>query len=80
MPHLDRTTLDHQLDELEARLPGLIAETEPDRLLEAFTGIADEILHRASPDDCPHVDARIACMLHKAGLVPGDEEEPCDAR
>jgi hypothetical protein len=78
MPYLDRATLDRQLDELQAQLPQLIAETEPEHLMDAFAGIADEILERASPEDCRHVDARINCMLHEAGLVPGDDGEPCD--
>jgi hypothetical protein len=80
MRHLDRATLDHQLDQLAAHLPELIADTEPERLMRTFNGIADEILERAAPEDCPHVDARINCMLHEAGLVPGDDDEPCDAR
>ena len=78
MPTLDRATLDHQLDELEASLPALIAETRAEDVMEAFAGIADEILERASPEDCRHVDGRINCILHQAGLVPGDEDEPCD--
>jgi hypothetical protein len=78
MPYLDRATLDRQLDELQAHLPQLIAETDPDHLMDAFAGIADEILEYASEEDCQHVDARVNCMLHEAGLVPGDDEEPCD--
>jgi len=78
MPCLDRATLDRQLDELEASLPALIAETRPEDVMEAFAGIADQILEHASAEDCRHVDARISCMLHQAGLVPGDESEPCD--
>ncbi|MDH5834236.1 hypothetical protein [Luteimonas kalidii] len=76
--YIDRATLDHQLDELEARLPQLIAETEPDHLMDAFAGIADEMLEHASAEDCGHVDTRINRILHEAGLVPGDDEEPCD--
>lgn len=78
MRYLDRATLDRQLDELQAQLPQLIAGTEPEHVMDAFAGIADEILERASAEDCRHVDARINCMLHEAGLVPGDDEEPCD--
>lgn len=78
MPCLDRPTLDRQLDELEAHLPTLIAETEPECVLEAFAVYANDILDSASAEDCRHVDARLDCMLHKAGLVPGDEDEPCD--
>lgn len=78
MPFLDRAILDRQLDELEASLPQLIAETEPENVLEVFAAVADEILWYASPEDCRHVDGRIDCMLHKAGLVPGDPDEPCD--
>lgn len=78
MPHQDRFTLDRRLDELEAQLPSLIAETSPESLMDAFAGIADRIRESAGPEDLAHVDARIDCILHKAGLVPGDDEEPCD--
>ncbi|WP_298580630.1 hypothetical protein [uncultured Luteimonas sp.] len=78
MPHQDRATIDRRLAELEAQLPTLIAETSPESLIDAFAGIADEIRESAAPADLAHVDARIHCMLHEAGLVPGDEDEPCD--
>ena len=78
MPCQDRATLDSRLDELEAGLPKLIRRTKPWCLIDAFAGIADEIRESAGPEDLPHVDARIDCLLHKAGLVPGDPAEPCD--
>src|SRR5690606_4661163 len=63
--HPSRATLDRQLDELEANLPTLIGETEPECVLEAFAVYANDILDSASAEDCRHVDARLDCILHK---------------
>ena len=67
-----------QCDELEANLRTLAAEYEcPGERLEAFAGIADEILHEAALSDDGHdhciahlaVQERLDAMLVKAGWV-----------
>lgn len=71
-----RAELDAELDALEAGLPALLAETQPEDQMEAFAGIADEIREQASIEDADHVWGRLQCMLRDAGLIPGDDE-PC---
>ena len=78
MPLKTRTALDADLDALQARIPALIAENEPDSVLEAFAGEAEAIEEATGPEDREHVSGRIQCMLSSAGLIPGENEgEPC---
>ena len=67
-----------QCDELDASLPTFAPEYECEgERMEAFAGIADEILHQAALSDDPHdhciahvaVLERIDAMLIKAGWV-----------
>ena len=74
----DRDWLDRHLDELARRVPRIVESTPPEHLMDEFAGCADVIHDAAKPEDLAHVDARLDCILHEAGLVPGDEAEPCD--
>lgn len=74
----DRAWLDRHLDELERRISRMVETIPPEYVMEEFAGYADVIRAAAPSEHLPHVDARIDCMLHKAGLVSGDEGEPCD--
>ena len=74
----DRAWLDRHLDELELRISHMVETIPPEYVMEEFAGYADVIRDSAPVEHLPHVDARIDCMLHKAGLVPADEEERCD--
>ena len=64
--------------ELARRVPRMAELTPPKHVMEEFACYADVIRDAAKPDDQAHVDARIDCILHKAGLIPGEEEEACD--
>jgi hypothetical protein len=74
-----RDELVRMLDELEAKLPGLIAEYEQDGdFWNAFAGEADVIQDSASADDAAYVSGRIDCMLGAQGLIPSENEgETC---
>jgi hypothetical protein len=65
------------LDELESRLPVLIAESEPSNLMDAFAGEAEVIDDAVADEDRAYFNNRVQCMLRDAGLIPGDDE-PCD--
>jgi hypothetical protein len=66
-----RLELDAALDDLERRLPDLIAE-HPDSadFWPEFAGIADEITDSAGAVDFDQVHARIDAILRAHGLAP----------
>ncbi|TWT23625.1 hypothetical protein FQY83_03070 [Luteimonas marina] len=74
----ERAWLDRHLDELARRIRHMVETIQPEYVMEEFAGYADGIRDAAPTEHLPHVDARLDCILHKAGLVPGDPEEPCD--
>lgn len=71
-----RRELDVMLQDLQERLPGLLAATRPECWLEAFTGVAKPVRDASGPQERHYVEARLNCILRDAGLVPGDDE-PC---
>lgn len=71
-----RAELDAALDALERALPAMLEGTRPEDWMEAFAGQAEPIRDAAGPDDLPHVNNRLQCILRDAGLIPGDDE-PC---
>ncbi len=71
-----RDQLDARIARLRERIPEVLAAAEKDQM-DAFAGIADEILEDASDADREHAWSQIQCILREAGLIPGDEE-PCD--
>ena len=64
-----------RIEALRAQMPEILALDESDQM-EAFAGIADEILEDARDEDHQHVWSQLQCILRDAGLVPGDDE-PC---
>lgn len=68
-----RAEIDALLDQLEADLPGIIANEEPDCLMEAFAGRAEPIRDVTSPADIAHLDGRLNAMLEANELLPPDE-------
>lgn len=72
--HQTREQLDQRVETLRQHMPEILAMEEKDQM-EAFAGIADEILDAAGPEH-DHVWSQLQCILRDAGLVPGDDE-PC---
>lgn len=68
---LTRPELDAELTKLEARIPEIIATEEPDCVMEAFAGEAEQIAERAGAET-HYVRCRLNDMLAKAGLIPSD--------
>ena len=69
-----RAELVAMLDALEADLPDLLAEVEPDDRLGAFAGRADDITECAGSADCEYVSDRLEAMIHAYGLAESDDE------
>jgi len=72
MPY-EKTELDALLDELEERLPTLVAN-EGGFDFSTFSTVADGIIASALPKDAEHVRGRIDCMLGSMGVIPSDNE------
>lgn len=64
-----------RIEALRAQIPEILAADEKDQM-DAFAGIADEILEDARDEDREQVWSQLQCILRDAGLIPGDEE-PC---
>ena len=71
---VDLAALEAQVSALRTRMPEILAMDEADQM-EAFAGIADEILEGAG-EHREHIWSELQCILRDAGLVPGDDE-PC---
>lgn len=71
---VDLGALEARVSELRGQMPEILAMEEKDQM-EAFAGIADEILEDAG-EHREHIWSELQCILRDAGLVPGDEE-PC---
>lgn len=69
-----RTELDAMLDDLEVRLPRLLAACEKDDMQECFSQEAGAIDKQASEEDRPYVWGRLNHLQGCAGLIPTDEE------
>jgi hypothetical protein len=73
-----KAEVDAELDRLEKRIPELIAECEPDWLLEAFASESECLRESAPSEHAEYVRGRLDCMLASVGLIPGETEgEPC---
>ena len=69
-----RVELDAMLDDLEARLPGLLAICKQEDMLDCFTKEADAIDAQTKEEDHAHVWGRLQHLQGCAGLIPSDEE------
>ena len=69
-----RVELDAMLDDLEARLPGLLANCTQEDMLDCFTREADAIDAQTKEEDHAHVWGRLQHLQGCAGLIPSDEE------
>ena len=68
-----RSELDAMLDDLEVRMPKLLAACEKDDMQDCFTQEADAIDAHAREEDRPHVWGRLNHIQGCAGLIPTDE-------
>lgn len=66
-----------RIEALRAKMPEILALDEKDQM-DAFAGIADEIMEDADGAHRAKVWSQLQCILRDAGLIPGDDE-PCDA-
>jgi hypothetical protein len=70
----NRTELDAMLDDLEARMPSLMANCHKDDMLDCFTQEADAIDAVTREEDHAHVWGRLQHIQGCNGLIPTDEE------
>ncbi len=68
--------VDKALDDLEAWVLTMLAETSDDSQMEAFAAIANDISDAVPAEHHAHAWSRIQCILRDNGLIPGDDE-PC---
>ncbi|MEN1941001.1 hypothetical protein WCE39_07900 [Luteimonas sp. MJ174] len=73
--HPTRAELDTRIADLRAQMTEILAMEEKDQM-DAFAGVADEVLEDARLEDQEHVWSQLQCILRDTGLVPGDDE-PC---
>jgi hypothetical protein len=71
-----RAELDAALDQLQAKLPAMIAEHDEATIMDAFADAMEAIEKDTAADDAEHLFSRTQCMLRDAGLIPADDE-PC---
>ena len=64
-----RAELVEMLDALEADLPDLLDEVEPEHRISVFAGAADDIRHAAGQEDCDYVAERLRSMVAAYGLA-----------
>lgn len=69
-----RSELDAMLDDLEVRLPQLLAACEQADMQDCFTQEADAIDAQAREEDRPHVWGRLQHIQGCNGLIPTDED------
>ncbi|MBB1472394.1 hypothetical protein H5368_05070 [Luteimonas sp. MC1782] len=67
--------LDARIAALREQMTEILTFDEKDQM-DAFAGIADEILEDAGIEHREHVWTALQCLLRDAGLIPGDDE-PC---
>lgn len=76
--HSDNPKVKAQLDVLEGKLAGLIAQYPDAGFWNAFASETESIIDHADAHDAAYAQGRIDCMLKNAGMIPGEDEgEPC---
>lgn len=70
----NRAELDAILDDLEARMPGLLADCKKEDMQDCFTRETDAIDAQTREEDQAHVWGRLQHIQGCNGLIPTDEE------
>lgn len=74
--HLPRDLIDEKIDALAKAMATLMRETDEASRIDAFAGLADEILEATCPEDQAHAFDRLQRVLADNGLV-ADVSEGC---